>query len=111
MIRQRLKILKEFVRDIRNNIERINTEKSERSEYDSANNRDLKKDSIYPIKFNFSFFPDNSDHTDSDIFKDGLFLNKPKTFYRRNIYRFISYIKDLNFAELLPLISEFRNIK
>ena len=111
MIRQRLKILKEFVRGIYNNIEKINIEKSERSEYNSTNNRDLEENSIYSIKSDFLFFFDNSDYTDSDIFKDDLFLNKSRTFYRRNIYRSILYIKNLNFAGLLPLISEPRNIK
>ena len=110
-IRQRLKILKKFVRGIRNNIERINTEESERSEYDFTNNRNLKKDSIYSIKSDFLFSFDNSDYTDSDTSKDGLFLDEPRTLYRRNIYRSISYIKDLDFVELLSLISEPRNIK
>ena len=103
--------MKEFVRGIRNNIEKINIEESERSEYNSINNRNLKENFIYFIKFDFSFFFDNSNYTDSDIFKDGLFLNEPKTFYRRNIYRFISYIKNLDLAGLLPLIFEPRNIK
>ena len=111
MIRQRLKTLKEFVRGIYNNIEKINTKKSKRSEYDSASNRDLEKNSIYFIKSDSLFFLDNSDYTDSDIFKNDLFLDEPKTFYRRNIYYFILYIKDLNLAGLLPLISEPRNIK
>ena len=111
MIRQRLKILKEFVRGIYNNIERANIEKSKRSEYNSANNRDLKENSIYFIKFDSSFSFDNSDYTDSDISKDGLFLNEPRIFYRRNTYRSISYIKDLNLAGLLSLIFEPRNIK
>ena len=110
-IRQRLKTLKEFIRGIRNNIERINIEKSKRSEYDSASNRDLEENSIYFIKSDFSFFFDNSDYTDSDISKDGLFLDEPRIFYRRNTYCSISYIKDLNFAGFLPLISEPRNIK
>ena len=111
MIRQRLKTLKEFVRGICNNIERANIEKSKRSEYDSTNNRDSEKNSIYFIKSDFLFFSDNSDYTDFDISKNDLFLNEPKTFYRRNIYRSVSYIKDLDFAGLLPLISEPRNIK
>ena len=111
MIRQRLKTLKEFVRGIRNNIEKTNIEKSERSEYNPANNRDSEEDSIYFIKFDFSFFSDNSDYTDSDISKNDLFLDEPKTFYRRNAYRSVPYIKDLDFAGLLPLISEPRNIK
>ena len=111
MIRQRLKTLEKFVRDIRDNIEKTNIEKSKRSEYDPANNRNLEENSIYFIKSDFSFSPDNSDYTDSDISKNDLFLNEPKTFYRRNTYRFIPYIKNLDLAGLLPLISEPRNIK
>ena len=106
-----MKTLKEFVRGIRDNIERANTEKSERSEYDSASNRDLEKDSIYPIKFDSSFSPDNSDYTDSDTSKNGSPLDEPRTPYRRNAHRSVPYIKDLNLAGLLPLTSEPRNIK
>ena len=110
-IRQRLETLEEFVRGIRDNVERANAEESERSEYDPASNRDSEEDSIHPIKSDSSLSPDNSDHTDSDASKDGSPPDEPRTPHRRNAHRSVPHTKDLDLAGLLPLTSEPRNIR